>query len=681
MANTNLIEQEVLHEIAMSIGISLDLDEMLHECLPIFVRGLGCCTAAVLLQDEECGFFAPKCILPHAAMRNRGLHLAMAKAIDLSTSAQALPVPLIASAEQQLYYAWPLKSIGILLLGRGSEFEYPLYMEVAPLAEKLAFAVQACEQYQSLRLAEQAMAKAKDDAESANRAKSYFLATMSHEIRTPLNAVINLSELLAETRLNDQQRHLLDGICEGGRALLQLVNDVLDFSKIEAGKLEIMPTPFNLRLLLDGLADLYGKQASEKGLALEFNLDAQLPAMVESDPARVRQIMQNLLSNAIKFTDHGFVRVSVSPEPNEASPELCRFTVQDSGIGIAQEHLGSLFQEFHQLDSGLDRRFGGTGLGLAIVARLVEHMGGTLGVESRLGDGSCFWFTLPMPSVNPQWVVPPLQPLTPTPGRILLVEDSPTNQIVACALLEKLGCQVEAVNTGLAALTRVQQVPFDLVLMDISMPGMDGMEATRQIRALGGEFSQLPIVAMTAHAFAQDRASCLAAGMNDYLSKPLQRERLHEVVACWLQPRQESNPALPVAEMAVTAPQGEPTAMAQPILELSTLQTLQAETTPEVLQQVVALYIQELEEHRLALSAAVTAADEMQSAAHAHAIKSSSGALGATALYQAAAELEQAYRQGQAELAASLYQPLPGLIAQTQASLQHHFLRCTTEKN
>ncbi|MFB0955144.1 MAG: response regulator, partial [Aeromonadaceae bacterium] len=329
-------------------------------------------------------------------------------------------------------------------------------------------------------------------------------------------------------------------------------------------------------------------------------------------------------------------------------PELCRFTVQDSGIGIAQEHLGSLFQEFHQLDSGLDRRFGGTGLGLAIVARLVEHMGGTLGVESRLGDGSCFWFTLQMPSVNPQWVVPPLQPLTPTPRRILLVEDSLTNQIVACALLEKLGCQVEAVNTGLAALTRVQQVPFDLVLMDISMPGMDGMAATRQIRALGGEFSQLPIVAMTAHAFAQDRASCLAAGMNDYLSKPLQRERLYEVVARWLQPRQESNPALPVAEMAVTAPQGEPTAMAQPILELSTLQTLQAQTTPEVLQQVVALYIQELEEHRLALSAAVTAADEMQSAAHAHAIKSSSGALGATALYQAAAELEQAYRQGQA---------------------------------
>ena len=667
MTNTNLIEQEVLHEIAMSIGTSLDLDEMLHACLPIFVRGLGCCTAAVLLKDEECGFFAPKCILPHAAMRNRGLHLAMAKAIDLSASSQPFPTPLSLSSDAHLYYAWSLKNIGVLLLGRSSEFAYPLYMEVAPLVDKLAFAIQACEQYRSLHLAEQLMTRAKDEAESANRAKSYFLATMSHEIRTPLNAVINLSELLAETRLDEQQHRLLAGICEGGNALLQLVNDVLDFSKIEAGKLEITVSPFNLRSLLRGLEDLYGKQASEKGVALEFNLDARLPEMVESDQARVRQIMQNLLSNAIKFTDHGFIRVSVSVVPGEEVAELVRFTVQDSGIGIAQEHLGSLFQEFHQLDSGLNRRFSGTGLGLAIVARLVAHMGGTLGVESQLGKGSCFWISLPMPQVSPQWVVPEMKPLPLSKGRILLVEDSPTNQIVARALLEKVGCQVDVVATGLAALERMQQQPFDLVLMDISMPGMDGMEATRQIRALGGEFAQLPIVAMTAHAFAQDRASCLAAGMNDYLSKPLQRERLHEVVARWLytaeSPREESLPLVPEVSAWVT----------QPILELSVLETLQAETTPEVLQQVVSLYVQELGEHSAALSDAVVVQDLTLAAAHSHAIKSSSGALGAMALYQAASELEQACRQSRMELVNQIHQQLPALIVQTQERLQHHF--------
>ena len=666
MTNTKLIEQEVLHEIAMSIGTSLDLDDMLRECLPIFVRGLGCCTAAVLLQDEECGFFAPKCILPHAAMRNRGLHLAMAKAIDLSASSQPFPTPLSSSSDNHLYYAWSLKNIGVLLLGRSSEFEYPLYMEVAPLVDKLAFAIQACEQYRSLRSAEQLMARAKDEAESANRAKSYFLATMSHEIRTPLNAVINLSELLAETRLDEQQRHLLAGICEGGNALLQLVNDVLDFSKIEAGKLEIMPTSFNLRSLLRGLEDLHGKQASEKGLALELNVDARVPEMVESDSARVRQIMQNLLSNAIKFTDRGFIRVSVAPASEEESAGVVQFTVEDSGIGIAQEHLGSLFQEFHQLDSGLNRRFSGTGLGLAIVARLVDRMSGTLGVESQLGKGSRFWFSLPMPQATPQWVVPELKPLTASKGRILLVEDSPTNQIVARSLLERLGCYVEVADNGAAALERVQQQPFDLVLMDISMPGMDGMEATRRIRALGGEYAQLPIVAMTAHAFEQDRADCLAAGMNDYLSKPLQRERLHEVVGCWLYAAEPHEDA-PSLEPAVSA------WVTQPILELSVLDTLRAETTPEVLHQVVGLYIQELGEHSVALSDAVAAQDTALAAAHAHAIKSSSGALGAMALYQAASELEQACRQSRMELANQIHQQLPALIAQTQGRLQLHF--------
>lgn len=663
MANTSLIEQEVLHEIAMSIGISLDLGEMLRECLPIFVRGLGCCTAAVLLQDGECGFFTPKSILPHAAMRNRGLHQAMAKAIDFHASNQSFPIPLLELAEQHLYYAWPLKETGILLLGRSNAFVYPLYMEVGPLVDKLAFAIQACEQFESLRLAKQAMARARDEAESANKAKSYFLATMSHEIRTPLNAVINLSELLAETRLDEHQHRLLNGICSGGQALLQLVNDVLDFSKIEAGKLEFAPEPFHLGSLLDGVRDLYGKQAIEKGLFFEFKLDPLLPDVVETDPARLRQILHNLLSNAVKFTDRGFIRVTISPDSATADAQQLRFVVEDSGIGIAEEHQAGLFQEFHQLDSGLNRRFGGTGLGLAIVARLVDGMKGSLGVTSSLGEGSRFWFILPVQTTR-LLATPNAVPAASPGGDILLVEDSPTNQMVACALLEKLGYRVTVAESGPAAIAALQKCMFDLVLMDISMPGMDGMEATRRIRQLGADYAQLPIVAMTAHALAQDRASCLAAGMNDYLSKPLQRERLQEIVGRWI------TPATPTV---IHKPEPSPVSSSYPVLELSTLDGLQRETTPQVLLQVVELFIQEVQEQGRALSAAGSDMDLLAAILPAHAIKSSSGALGAMALYHVASSLEMACREANQELAAPLLQEIVPLIQQTVEHLQQYF--------
>ncbi len=660
MANTSLIEQEVLHEIAMSIGVSLNMDEMLRECLPIFVRGLGCCTAAVLLKDDECGFFTPKCILPHAAMRNRYLHQAMAQAIDQHAPGQMFSIPLLEFKEQHIYYAWPLKERGILLLGRSNVFAYPLYMEIGPLVDKLAFAVQACEQYDSLRIAKQVMAKARDDAESANKAKSYFLATMSHEIRTPLNAVLNLSELLAETSLDEHQHHLLRGICSGGQALLNLVNDVLDFSKIEAGKLEILPTPFHLAALLEGLRDLYGKQATEKGLLFEFKLDPLLPHVIETDPARLRQILHNLIANAIKFTDHGGIRIAVALEADGK----IRFMVEDSGIGIAEEHQASLFKEFHQLDSGLNRRFGGTGLGLAIVARLVEGMKGELGMSSSLGKGSCFWFTLPVGLVH-TLPLPPAPPAAIPCGDILLVEDSPTNQMVACALLEKLGCHVTVADAGATAIAMVQQRMFDLVLMDISMPGMDGMETTQRIRQLGGDYEQLPIVAMTAHALAQDRASCLAAGMNDYLSKPLQRERLKEVVGRWLDAALAPAPA-PVPSL-------KPALTTHAILDLSVLDALQKETTPEVLHQVVVLFIQELAVHQRVLRDAIRAQDLKTAASPAHAIKSSAGALGAMALYHAASALEQACRHSQTESALTLWQPMESLVEQTESRLRYHF--------
>lgn len=659
MNHKGLIEQEVLHEIAMSIGVTLELNGMLRECLPIFVRGLGCCTAALLLHDDECGFFTPRSILPHAAMRNQGLHRAMAKAIDLFEAGASFPVPLCGEPEAHSYYAWPLKTYGILLLGRGNPLTYPLYREIGPLVEKLACAVQACQQYQSLELAQQAMSRARDEAESANKAKSHFLATISHEIRTPLNAVINLSELLFESQLDEKQQTLVRGICAGGSALLQLVNDVLDFSKIEAGKLDFVAVPFHLRSLLDGLQDLYGKQAQAKGLQFSLELSPLAPDVVETDPSRLRQVLQNLLTNAIKFTDQGFVRLVISKEVGSAAP--LRFLVEDSGIGIATHEQEKLFTEFHQIDPGLNRRYGGTGLGLAIVARLVTLMGGAFGLDSALGVGSRFWFTLPLTEPQGEFV-PSAPPVSVRfKGKVLLVEDSPTNQMVARNLLEKVGCEIWIAQSGEEAIQQVVQRPFDLILMDISMPGMDGLEATRAIRQLGGCYGQLPIVAMTAHALAQDRASCLNAGMNDYLTKPIRRPQLHEMLSRWLEPASPLGGAIDGVASAASSPM---------LLDEQALSALGSEITPEALQGIVELFTDELVRLQSQLAQAIHHSEWSSASAYAHAIKSSSGSLGAQALYQAASGLEQRCRQQDRAAAEIGLSALVGLVANTLHQLR-----------
>ncbi len=629
MSHKNFIEQEVLHEIAMSIGASLELGKMLKECLPVFVRGLGCCTAVILLKDNDCDFFTPRVILPHAAMRNQILHRAMAQAIEQSISATPLSVPLDIKDSRYFYYAWPLQDLGLLLLGRGSELPYHLYKEISPLAEKLTFAIQACLQYQSINEAREAMCKARDEAEAANKAKSHFLATISHEIRTPLNAVINLSELLQDTPLSDKQSALLKGVCEGGRSLLHLVNDVLDFSKIEAGKLELAVAPFHLRSLLMGLKDLYGKQAQAKALRFELLIAPEIPEVVQTDASRLQQVLQNLLANAIKFTSSGYVRLLVTLEMEFEHTNL-HFVVEDTGIGIEETQQRKLFTEFQQADPGLNRHYGGTGLGLAIVARLVTLMKGRFGVDSTPGTGSRFWFSLPITTAGLLATsVPMSKQQLHFNGDLLLVEDSPTNQMVATALLERVGCNITLANSGSEALELVVQRDFDLVLMDISMPDMDGLETTRRIRKMGGKYSQLPIVAMTAHAFAQDRMSCLNAGMNDYLSKPLQRAQLYEMLQCWLpQPEDESSSALP-----------------EGLLEHKVLDELESQTSGAGFMRIIELFIDEIKEYAVQLEALCREQAWSRLPKTAHAIKSCTGAMGAVALHDSAAQLEILSRQ------------------------------------
>jgi Signal transduction histidine kinase len=648
-----LIEQEVLHEIAMSIGEGIELEKMLSECIPVFLRGLGCATAVVLLRDEQDDFYTPSYILPRAAVRNQYLHQAINHSLECLTHHEALPVPLCYFESAGLYYyAWPIQDFGALLLGRSAPFRDGLLQEILPLVNKLALALISCRQYQRLKLAQQSMIQARDEALAANKAKSHFLATMSHEIRTPLNAVINLSELLLETQLDERQRKLTQGVCEGGRSLLQLVNDVLDFSRIEAGRLELVATSFKLHDLLDGLASLFEKEAIMKKLHFGLSIHHDVPDLVTADSSRLRQILQNLLANAIKFTEKGSVSISVRMLPatqqKAESVPMMIFHISDTGIGISEQDQQRLFQEFSQVDTNLDRRFGGSGLGLAIAARLVMLMGGKIGCHSVPGIGSTFWFTLPVKtSSNVPEQIQNEEHVT-LPISILLVEDSVTNQMVATAMLEKTGCQLAIANNGYEAITMVQQREFDIVLMDVSMPGMDGLEATRQIRAMGRRYASLPILAMTAHAFAHDRDACLEAGMNDYLSKPLQRDQLYSLLKKWTLTDNTGSVSevveSPVAMIGTT----------KPILDERVIQTLVNDTSPDLFKHLIAIFLQESKDHFDALAELTAKHDLAGAAKHAHAVKSSAGALGAVALQDMCGQLEIACRESKPHIAVLL---------------------------
>ena len=503
--------------------------------------------------------------------------------------------------------------------------------------------------------AEAALMRARErHAEAESQAKSGFLAMMSHEIRTPMNGVLGLAGTLIDTPLSGQQREMVLAIQESGDSLLRILNDILDYSKLDAGKMQLEDSAFSPAALTQNPISLLGSRAAVKGLALHASCGQGMPAAVRGDPGRLRQVLLNLVSNAIKFTERGSVTIwaeCVAREPNHAT---LVWRVTDTGIGIPEDRIGGLFAEFMQVDTSITRRFGGSGLGLAISKRLIEQMGGSIGVVSDPAAGSTFEVTVRLP------VTDALCEDEPAPfdvvaafaarlrqmgraGRILFAEDNPTNQFVALQFLRGFDVQTDTVGDGLEAVHAASSFVYDVICMDMRMPDMDGLTATRLIRARGGALASIPIIALTANAYKEDVDACYAAGMTGFIAKPVRKEAF---LAALLAALDQAGP---------TSPRGIVTEPAEPpgdAFDQAGFARLREDIGEDAVAELVRLFQTDARDMILALG--VQSRDPRALEREAHSLKGAASAVCAPALAGAAAAVEQRLARKETVEAAAL---------------------------